>query len=311
MRVQITMENQSFHSLVTELVVSKGCCNEKRWKALDLSFVTNLERLEVGDECFDHLEEIRMVGLKHLQEVKIGEKCACSDKTRRKANPNSRFIVNDCVALKELDIGACSFPDYVVCSIQNVPSLEMIRIGSVEDRSYNFMFSSLELKSGALSVESCIDLPKLATVEIGKYAFYQCVTVLFESCCLYDASRIDMPELTSIQCGDSSFYFLWDDPSSQLVLRSTIPYPESCLDLPKLATLTTTGEYSNTFSNPVHICFESTSSLQESAVDMPNLHRVVLSRNAFYNKNNVVVTGSASLVSLSPIDIGAMYKFVD
>lgn len=44
---------------------------------------------------------------------------------------------------------------------------------------------------------------------------------------------------------------------------------------------------------------------------MPNLHRVVLSRNAFYNKNNVVVTGSASLVPLSPIDIGAMYKYVD
>ena len=185
-KVQITEENQSLHSLVTELVVSKGCCNEERWKALDLSFVTNLERLEVGDKCFAHVEDIRMVGLKHLQKVKIGEKCACSDKTRRKVNPNSRFIVNDCAALTELDIGARSFSDYVVCNIQNVPSLETIRIGSVEDRSYSFMFSSLELKSGALSVESCVDLPKLATVEIGKFAFYQCVSVLFESCFLCD-----------------------------------------------------------------------------------------------------------------------------
>ena len=166
--------------------MSKGCCNEERWKALDLSFVTNLERLEVGDECFAHVEDIRMVGLKHLQKVKIGEKCACSDKTRRKVNPNSRFIVNDCATLTELDIGARSFSDYVFCSIQNVPSLETIRIGSVEDRSYSFMFSSLELKSGALSVESCVDLPKLATVEIGKFAFYQCVSVLFESCFLCD-----------------------------------------------------------------------------------------------------------------------------
>ena len=226
-KVQITTENQSFHSLVTELVVSKGCCNEERWKVLDLSFVTNLERLEVGDDCFAHLEEIRMVGLKHLQKVKIGKNCACSDKKRRKVNPNSRFIVNDCAALQELEIGVRSFPDYVVCDIQNVPSLETIRIGSIEDRSYNFLFSSLELKSGALSVESCVDLPKLTTVEIGEFAFYQCVNVLFESCRLHDASRIDLPELTSIQCGDSSFFFLWDDPSSQLVLRSAIRVPES------------------------------------------------------------------------------------
>ena len=44
-------------------------------------------------------------------------------------------------------IGRYSFSDYATFEIENVPSLEVISIGDVNERSFNFYSASLELKS--------------------------------------------------------------------------------------------------------------------------------------------------------------------
>ena len=44
-------------------------------------------------------------------------------------------------------MGCLSFADYSVCEIENVPSLEVIEIGELNERSVNFCDASLELKS--------------------------------------------------------------------------------------------------------------------------------------------------------------------
>ena len=49
--------------------------------------------------------------------------------------------------MRELNIGYCSFSDYTVCEIENVPSLEVIEMGELNEYSYNFRYASLELKS--------------------------------------------------------------------------------------------------------------------------------------------------------------------
>ena len=45
-------------------------------------------------------------------------------------------------------MGCYSFFDYSVCEIENVPSLEVIEMGRLNQWSHNFYWSSLELKSG-------------------------------------------------------------------------------------------------------------------------------------------------------------------
>ena len=44
-------------------------------------------------------------------------------------------------------MGRYSFSDYDVCEIENVPSLEVIEIGTMNEASANFYCASLELKS--------------------------------------------------------------------------------------------------------------------------------------------------------------------
>ena len=44
-------------------------------------------------------------------------------------------------------MGRYSFSDYAVCEIENVPSLEVIEMGELDEESLNFEYGSLELKS--------------------------------------------------------------------------------------------------------------------------------------------------------------------
>ena len=62
-------------------------------------------------------------------------------------NPNAHFYLKNCPGLRELKIGPHSFSDYSVCEIENVPSLEVIEMGELNEWSCNFYCASLELKS--------------------------------------------------------------------------------------------------------------------------------------------------------------------
>ena len=80
----------------------------------------------------------------------IGNGCfttAGYDAVKDAKNPNRRFYLKDCKRLRELKIGCYSFSDYSVCKIENVPSLEVIEMGKLNEASVNFYCASLELKS--------------------------------------------------------------------------------------------------------------------------------------------------------------------
>ena len=53
--------------------VSNGCCNDEGLKELDLSRFVNLRELKVGNECFENVEEVKLIGLRELESVEIGE----------------------------------------------------------------------------------------------------------------------------------------------------------------------------------------------------------------------------------------------
>ena len=178
--VQFTGENTSLHSLVRELVVCNECCNEEEWKVLDFSFAYRLESLQVGNDCFQHVDEVSLVGLKHLVKVEIGNNSFVMKKKVKSPNVNGMFLLEDCAALTELKIGSDSFSEYVLCKIENLPSLETIVFGSVTTKSFNFMYSSLSLKGRAMTGNLHVDLRQLKTVSVGSFSFYKCSHVVFE-----------------------------------------------------------------------------------------------------------------------------------
>ena len=131
---------------MTEIVVDDGL-NEPDFTGLDLSGFSKLKRLEIGNDCFSYVEEVKLIGLSELESVEIGEKSFTKKKNCFGNDPNRHFCLKNCPKLKSLKMGCYSFSDYTVCAIENVDALEVIEMGYLNKWSYNFMYASLELKS--------------------------------------------------------------------------------------------------------------------------------------------------------------------
>ena len=152
LRVEIhnLTEWKNIDKRVAELVIPSNCCNEEEWSVFDVSELKWLKSIEIGDWCFTNAQELKLIGLKELESVRIGKtsfvKCPYSPE-KDGIDPNRHFYLKDCEKLKELKIGYQSFMDYSVCEIENVPSLEVIEMGELKEGSTSFWYASLELKS--------------------------------------------------------------------------------------------------------------------------------------------------------------------
>ena len=138
--------------------VSNGCCNEEGLRELDLSGFANLRELKVGNECFENVKEVKMIGLGELESVEIGMNSFTKykDTYQITPDPNRHFYLKNCPKLKSLKMGHHSFSDYTVCEIENVDALEVIEMGNANnwnDESRNFHYASLELKSILIQIE--------------------------------------------------------------------------------------------------------------------------------------------------------------
>ena len=133
---------------VTELVIPSNCCNETEWSVFDVSELKWLKSIEIGDECFENVNEVKMIGLNRLESVVIGKNCFTKHKNGSANNPNRQFYLKNCERMRELKMGRYSFSDYSLCEIENVDRLEVIEMGDVNKWSDSFFYASkLELKS--------------------------------------------------------------------------------------------------------------------------------------------------------------------
>ena len=132
---------------VTEIVVDDGL-NEPDFTGFDLSGFSKLKRLEIGNDCFAYVEEVKLIGLKQLESVEIGENSFTKNERGDGYDPNGQFYLKNCPKLKSLKMGRYSFSDYTVIEIENVDALEVIEMGDLEYMTGCFCRASiLELKS--------------------------------------------------------------------------------------------------------------------------------------------------------------------
>ena len=132
---------------MTELIVPNNRCNNEGIDYLDLSMFSRLKSIEIGDDCFEKVKKVKLIGLSDLERVVIGQNSFTKSKNGSGNDPHRHFYLKNCERLKELKIGRWSFSDYSVCEIENVPSLEVIEMGEMNEESWNFYHASLELKS--------------------------------------------------------------------------------------------------------------------------------------------------------------------
>ena len=143
------VEWNSLNKSVFEIVVSSNCCNERSIALLDLSELKYLRHIEIGNECFENVNEVNMIGLSELESVLIGKNSFTKSKNTWDtiSDPDRHFYVKNCPKLKSLKMGRYSFSDYTVIEIENVDALEVIEMGELNEKSANFDYASLELKS--------------------------------------------------------------------------------------------------------------------------------------------------------------------
>ena len=145
LRVSNELKWSALNKCVTDVIVSSHCCNESV-KMLDLSELKCLKRIEIGDDCFTSVSEVKLTGLQ-LESVVIGMNSFTKHKNDIGNDPNRHFYVKNCPSLKELKVGRYSFSDYSVCEIEDTPALETIQIGDLgEEGCENFHDASLQLK---------------------------------------------------------------------------------------------------------------------------------------------------------------------
>lgn len=104
------------------------------YDSLEVSNMTALETIHIGDYCFMHVNELKLIGLSTLMNVTVGSNSF--------SNEEGSFYLKDCPQLRELQTGSDSFSRFRILELANMNALERITIGS-----NGFAFSSLELKS--------------------------------------------------------------------------------------------------------------------------------------------------------------------
>ena len=140
-------ELNGLNSTVEEIIVNSNACNDESFTVLNLTRFVDLRVFAVGNECFKNVDEVKLIGLNRLERVVIGKNCFTKEKNDYGNDPNRHFYLKNCERVRELKIWCYSFSDYRVCKIENVPSLEVIEMGDLNEASINFDYASLELKS--------------------------------------------------------------------------------------------------------------------------------------------------------------------
>ena len=153
LKVEITHLNDwlNLDENLTILTIPSNSCNERELSIFDVSGLKHLKTIEIGDDCFENVNEVRLIGLKQLKSIAIGKNSFTRYKNEKGKDPSRHFQLKQCPMIKTLKIGRGSFSDYSVCEIENLPSLEGIEMGDVhgddnDEFSYNFYYANLELR---------------------------------------------------------------------------------------------------------------------------------------------------------------------
>ena len=136
----------SLDSTVVQIIIDNGV-SAPSFRVLNVTRFSKLESLEIGDHCFTFVDEFKMIGMSELESVEIGMNSFTKKKNGYGQDPNRHFYLKNCPKLKSLKMGRYSFSDYTVIEIENVDALEVIEIGDLNEKSNNFYWASLELKS--------------------------------------------------------------------------------------------------------------------------------------------------------------------
>ena len=129
------------NSSITSIVLPDWTCNDIDYTIFDFSRFSNVESIEIGNDCFGSVQTFKIDGLNRLKTIKIGNNSFTQKKNDSGNNVSKSFHILNCESLESIQIGEYSFSDFGGNSeLRNLPQLQLVQIGT-----YNFYNSSFIL----------------------------------------------------------------------------------------------------------------------------------------------------------------------
>ena len=113
----------------------------------DVSWFLNLESIEIGNDCFGSVQTFKIDGLNRLKSIKIRNNSFTQNKNWRGIDGSKSFHILNCESLESIQIGKRSFSDFGgKFELKNLPQLQSIQIGNIDNRSKSFRKSSFVIR---------------------------------------------------------------------------------------------------------------------------------------------------------------------
>ena len=131
----------------TRIVLPDETCNDNDYTIFDFSRYTQVESIEIGNNCFGSVQSFKIDGLKCLISIKIGNNSFTNKKNGWGNDSSKSFHILNCESLESIHIGKYSFSDYGgEFELRNLSQLQSIQIGTIGSDSYNFHDSSFVIR---------------------------------------------------------------------------------------------------------------------------------------------------------------------
>ena len=215
---------QTIESSTTSISIPDWTCNDIDYEIFDFSRFTQVESIEIGDDCFGSVQLFYLDGLNRLKTIEIGRNSFTQKKNDCGNDESKSFHILNCESLEFIQIGECSFSDFGgEFELKNLPQLRSIQIGTSIWLSYNFSYSSFVIRGIELILNIWMNRSSKSTIHYIRW--YGILWFLINNNRKYwmnlnEMIWIDLPSLQSITLGFEALNGRKDD-SCSLTMRST------------------------------------------------------------------------------------------
>ena len=120
---RVIVKNDDDFLLLDESVevieVKKGVCNDEDFEEWEMNEYAQLRELIVGDECFQFVKDLKIVGLNALEKVELGRQCFCEAS-------GGVFEMRNCEKLESVKMGDGSFVSVVSVVFESKCYVEVV-----------------------------------------------------------------------------------------------------------------------------------------------------------------------------------------
>ena len=152
---------QPLATSLTDITIAHVSGNDPKLTAVDFSPFKQVKTITVGNFCFRYAMRVTLKGMPLLERVEIGANSFRNTNStygdtnedfggeHQDYNPRKKFCLSDCPKVKALVLGNGVLIDAGICVIKNVPALEEIVMGDMDNTHPCGCFEngSLELNS--------------------------------------------------------------------------------------------------------------------------------------------------------------------